>query len=157
MRTPLTVVVCGFAAATWLLTANPQTQGAQPTETKKARVRVLVPAGAKLTVNGKTIPGKSRTRRLVSFPLEQGKKGRFTFKAEFTSGAKTISIARSVRLHTGKNKRISLTLPRNYGAPSASARVGGRRFRTEIRRFTPEGPELLDFRRMTAPEDSVRD
>jgi hypothetical protein len=90
-------------------------------------------------------------------PLEQGKKGRFTFKAEFTSGGKKISIERSVRLHPGKTKRVSLTLPRNYGAPSASARLGERRFRTEIRRFTPEGPKLLDFRRMTAPEDSLHD
>src|SRR5262245_7560798 len=157
MRTPLTIAVCGFTATTWLLTVSPQSQGAQPTETRKARVRVLVPAGAKLTINGEIIPGKSRTRRLVSLPIEQGKKGRFTFKAEFTSRGIKISIERSVRLHSGKTKRVSLTLPRNYGAPSASARLGGRRFRTEIRRFTPESSELLDFRRMTAPEDSVRD
>src|SRR5436190_12225932 len=50
---------------------------------RRASVRVLMPAGARLTVNGKAAE-KRNSRRFVTPPLEEGQKFHCVLKAELT-------------------------------------------------------------------------
>jgi uncharacterized protein (TIGR03000 family) len=75
-----------------------------------ARVRVLVPAGAHLTINGETTEQKRDSRSFITPPLEKRKTYTYTFKAEFQRGNKTITVSRKVRLRAGQNRVVSLRL-----------------------------------------------
>ncbi len=111
--------------------AEKQTQG------QRAKVRVLLPAKAKLIVNGKPTRAKAAVRRFITHPLERGKKYTYTFKAEITRGDETATVARTVTLRAGEKKVLSLRLPGSssrYGAARRSRPTGA-----TYRVFTPEG------------------
>jgi uncharacterized protein (TIGR03000 family) len=100
---------------------------------RRAMVRVRVPVGARLTINGK--PAKKATaRHFITRPLQQGKIYTYTFKAEFFRGQKSESIAQTVQLRTGQKKVVSFRQPRlssryTYGAyrrPASGRRMNYR-------------------------------
>ncbi len=131
-------VVTGFALASLGLLWPERSFFAAENQAKarRAMVRVLVPAGARLTINGKPAR-KATARRFVTHPLERGRTYTYTFKAEFVRGHKSVTVARTIKLRAGQKKVVSLR-PRGessrytYGANRRPAR----RNRTSYR-FSP--------------------
>jgi uncharacterized protein (TIGR03000 family) len=123
-----------------------------------------MPHGARLTINGKAAEKRS-TRHFVTPPLEKGQKFNYVFKAEFTRGNKTVTIARKVTLRGGQNKVVSLRLPGmssrrgyTYGTtPRPANRIGvySYRFTPDVSVSSPFGG--YQYRDMRSDEDSVRD
>jgi uncharacterized protein (TIGR03000 family) len=108
---------------------------------RRATVRVIVPAGARLTINGKATQQKGGSRRFITRRLHSGKKHAFIFKAEFKRGHKTVTVSRKVRLRAGQSRVISL------GSPEVSSRYryGANRRpsnRNRVYRFGP-GPSTV--------------
>jgi uncharacterized protein (TIGR03000 family) len=159
------LIITAFALTTLgLLGPGPSLFAAEKqARARRATVRVLVPAGATLTINDKATLQHKGSRRFITPPLEKGKGYTYTFKAEFKYGKKSISVARTVKLRAGQKRVISLRLADlsrrgEYGAN----RWPRYRGRTSIYRFSPtSSPDPLfgrgSYRDMTADEDSVRD
>jgi uncharacterized protein (TIGR03000 family) len=130
---------------------------------RPARVRVLVPAGTHLTINGKTTEQNRESRHFITPPLQKGKTYSYTFKAEFPRGNKTITLSRKVRLRAGQDRVVSLRV----GEPSRRFEYGANRRprswgQVSYYRFTPDSsPDPLfgrgRYRDMREDEDSVRD
>ena len=147
-----------------LLWPGPAVSAAQKEDkTRRAKVRVLLPDGAKLTINGNA-PKKSTSRRFITRPLETGKTYHYTFKAEFTRGNLTVTVARKVALRAGQNKVVSLRLPgtsareTTYGGSRRSANRGAvRTYRLRVDHPIDPAFGSKSYRDMTADEDSVRD
>src|SRR5262249_26187472 len=105
-----------------LLGRGPTTVAAEKRgSARRATVRVLLPAGARLTVDGKKVPESQQNHRFATPPLEKGKKYTYAFQAKYTRGQKTISVRRKVTLRAGQNKVVSLGRSRAYGRSSRVA------------------------------------
>jgi uncharacterized protein (TIGR03000 family) len=126
-------------------------------------VRVFVPAGAHLTINGKDTEQKRGSRRFITLHLKKGKRYSYTLKAEFTRGKKTVAVSQKVRLRAGQNRVVSLRLGENSRRPvyGASRRPRNRGRASYYRFFPNPSPDPLfgrgEYRDMRSDEDSVRD
>lgn len=76
-----------------------------------ATIVVRLPAGARLTVNGKASRSSSATRKFVSPPLEPGKDFHYTLKAEMDRAGRPVSVRTRVAVRAGEEKRVVLGLP----------------------------------------------
>jgi uncharacterized protein (TIGR03000 family) len=132
------------------------TQAQSPTGPRPAKVNVVLPEAATLTINGKPTRSQSSLRRFISPPLEKGKKYRYTFQANFLRGNQVVRIARTVTLRAGQRKdlllRLSPTSARSAGRRSTRGRSRGPANPGRVYyyrfRITPE-PFIDRFREMT--------
>jgi uncharacterized protein (TIGR03000 family) len=132
------------------------TQAQSPTRSRPAKVYVVLPEAATLTINGKPTRSRSALRRFISPPLQKGKRYRYTLRAKFLRGNRVIRITQTVTLRAGQRKDLFLRLwptsvrsaerrstrGRSRG-PANPGRVHYNRFR-----ITPE-PFVDRFREMT--------
>lgn len=99
----------------------------RPAERDTATIRVTLPADARLTVDGHPTTSTSSERLLVSPALEPGRDYRYTLKAEFVRGDKTVTVQQAVRVRAGRETTVSLNVPGNpayaygRGSPETSA------------------------------------
>ena len=111
------LLVCAlFSAGAQVLFAAPDASSAQR---DTATIRVTLPADAKLTVDGHPTRSTSSERLLVSPPLEPGQVFRYTLKAEFVRGDKTITVQQMVLVRAGRETAVSLDVP--WGASARFA------------------------------------
>jgi uncharacterized protein (TIGR03000 family) len=106
---------------------------------RRASVRVLLPAGAQLTINGK-VPENPKNRRFVTPPLEQGQTYTYTFQAKYSRGQKSITIRRKVTLRPGQKKVVSLRSSKIYGRSSRFANTRSRPVRGYSYRLNVDHP-----------------
>jgi uncharacterized protein (TIGR03000 family) len=97
---------------------------AAPAERSPATVRVTLPAGATLTIDGRATRSTSAERLFVTPPLEAGKRFSYTFSARFVRDGQTITVEREVVVRAGRETFVSLDVPAAAAGSSYSAGAG---------------------------------
>jgi uncharacterized protein (TIGR03000 family) len=131
------------ASAPVLFAASPPAPFSGERET--ATIRVTLPADAKLTVDGHPTRSTSSERLLVSPPLDPGRDYRYTLKAEFVRGEKTITVQQAVLVRAGRETTVSLDVPSEasarYGAGNPAYAYGRGSPETSAFYYAPESSE----------------
>jgi uncharacterized protein (TIGR03000 family) len=85
-----------------------------------AALRVYLPAGARLAIDGRPTSQTSSARLFHSPPLEEGKEFHYTLTAEFTRGQERVLVRESVTVRAGRETVVILGAP----APPAGFPAG---------------------------------
>ena len=83
-----------------------------------ARLLVLLPADARLTIDGEATRSTGQTRRFISPPLVPGQTFRYTLRAEVTRDGKRQVETKEVTVRAGEESEVTLAVP--------EARVAGK-------------------------------
>jgi uncharacterized protein (TIGR03000 family) len=76
---------------------------------ERANLRIRLPAGARLTVDGQETKQTGSVRRFISPPLTPDKNYRYTFQWTYRKDGKAVARTRIVYVHAGESKEVDLT------------------------------------------------
>ncbi len=76
-----------------------------------AWVRVRLPAGARLTIDGQPTRSPGEVRWFISPPLEPGRRYVYVLRAEVVRDGKTVSEAREVPVRAGEESEVTFSFP----------------------------------------------
>ena len=79
--------------------------------TAPATLVVDLPAGAQLTIDGRTTTSTSSQRRFVTPPLDPNGSYSYTLQATITRDGAPVSMTREVAVRPGQETRVRLDLP----------------------------------------------
>jgi uncharacterized protein (TIGR03000 family) len=139
MRSGFTMAACVLAVLELLGPTSTAEAGENRGSARRATVRVLLPPGARWTVNGKATENP-KNRRFVTPPLEKGKAYTYTFAAKFTRGQKSITVRRKVSLRAGQKTVVSLRRSRKYGRSTRATNARSNRGRSYSYRLSVNHP-----------------
>jgi uncharacterized protein (TIGR03000 family) len=153
MRPLLLSATVGMSAL-GLLLAGPS--AAQADETP-AKLRVLLPADATLTIDGQPTRSTTADRLFVTPPLVVGKEFHYDLQARFVQGDKSVTIERRVAVRAGEETTVRLGLPAGEAVAFEGGQPGavnssfyyspdarpGTAYRSSY--YPPEAPPAPDF------------
>jgi uncharacterized protein (TIGR03000 family) len=84
-----------------------------------ARIRVLLPADAALTVDGRPTRSITDDRLFVTPPLQVGKDFHYDLRARFVRGDEVVTVERIVTVRAGEETTIRLEPPAATATPAA--------------------------------------
>jgi uncharacterized protein (TIGR03000 family) len=84
-----------------------------------ARIRVLLPADAALTVDGSPTRSITDDRLFVTPPLDVGKDFHYNLKARFVRGDEVVTVERRVAVRAGEETTVRLEPPAATARPAA--------------------------------------
>jgi uncharacterized protein (TIGR03000 family) len=114
MRSLLLSAVVGMSALGLPLLAGPS---AAQADEAPARLRVLLPADATLTIDGAPTQSTSEVRNFVTPPLEAGKDFHYDLRAHFVRGGNEVTVERRITVRGGQRTEADLNFS---GAPATA-------------------------------------
>jgi uncharacterized protein (TIGR03000 family) len=114
MRSLMLSAVVGLSSLGLLLTGPSAARAAEA----PARLHVLLPADATLTVDGRPTRSITSDRWFVSPPLQEGRDFHYDLRAQFLRGGEVVTVERTVTIRAGEETTIRLGLPET-AAPAA--------------------------------------
>jgi uncharacterized protein (TIGR03000 family) len=101
---------------------------------QSAAIRVYLPPGARLTIDGAATAQTSGTRLFASPPLEGDRDFHYTLTAEFTRRGEAVTVRKVVPVRAGRETVVSLGVPE----PAADAMAVPAAGRAPVREAHPE-------------------
>jgi uncharacterized protein (TIGR03000 family) len=95
-----------------------------------------LPAGARLTIDGRLTQSTSSERWFVTPPLESGKTFAYTLQADFVREGKTVTVREKVAVQPGRETSVSLG---GIARPAYSSSADSGETRAYY--FSPQSPE----------------
>ena len=114
MRSLMLSTLVGLSAFGLLLTRPSATRAAEA----PAKIHVLLPADATLTIDGAPTKSTSDVRDFVTPPLEAGKAFHYNMRARLTRDGNDVTIERRITVRAGEETVADLGLP---GAPPSGS------------------------------------
>lgn len=104
------LVSAGIVSAGLLMLGMGQVSAAPVQAGKPAKIHVLLPANAALTIDGRPTKSTSTDRLFITPPLASGKIFHYDLTANFVRDGKNVSVQQSVAVRAGQQTNVSFDL-----------------------------------------------